>query len=168
MKKNILFSILVAALTFSSGCFDPFYHNPYFKVDESGLNWLEIYHKQISGKKLVRVRIDGNGVIKVKEGTSPLVGDGFAHDNSHENWEDIRDYRLTVSREETNRIFQELVNNGLFLEQKKSDDSPEGTAIMAFGNIQNHTVYATVYDSDLYEHLNALVLTFYHPQPKRR
>ncbi len=168
MKKNISLIIIAAVLTLSSGCFDPFYSNPYFKVEESGLNWLEIYYKQISSKKLVRVRIDGGGVVKIREGTSPLVGNEFAHDNLNDKWEDIRDYNLTISKAEANRIFQELTNNGLFLEQKKSDDAPQGAAIMAFGNIQNHTVYSTVYDADLYEHLHAIVLTFYHPQPKRK
>lgn len=168
MKKTIGLSILAAMFLLATGCFDPFYHNPYFKVDESGLNWLEIYSKKISGKKLVRVRIDGGGVIKIREGTSPLVGNEFAHDTRNEQWEDIRDYQLSISKEEANRIFQELINNGLFLEQKKSDDSPEDTAIMAFGNIQNHTVYSTVYDPDLYEHLQSIVLMFYHPNPKRK
>jgi len=168
MKKNISLILLAAALTFTSGCFDPFYSNPYFKVDESGLNWLEIYYKPIASKKLVRVRLDGGGVVKIREGTSPLVGNEFAHDNLNDRWDDIRDYSLTISKAEANRIFQELINNGLFLEQKKSADSPEGAAIMAFGNIQNHTVYSTIYDPDLYEHLNAIVLTFYHPQPQRK
>jgi len=167
MKKNIFLISLAAAFIFTSGCFDPFYNNPYFKVDESGLNWLEIYQKQISSKKLVRVRIDGGGVIKIREGTSPLVGDEFANDNRNDKWEDIREYQLTVSKEEANRIYQELINNGLFLEQKKSNDSPEGNVIMAFGNIQNHTIYSTIYDPDLYEHLNAIVLMFYHPKSKR-
>lgn len=168
MKKNISLIILAAVFTITVGCFDPFYHNPYFKVEESSLNWLEIYYKQISSKKLVRVRIDGGGVIKIREGTSPLVGNEFAHNNKDEKWEDIRDYQLTISKDESNRIFQELTNNGLFLEQKKSKESPEGAAIMAFGNIHNHTIYSTIYDPDLYEHLNALVLMFYHPKPKRR
>jgi len=168
MKKNICLFTLAAMFLVTTGCFDPFYNEPYFKVDESSLNWLEIYSKKISGKNLVRVRLDGGGVIKIREGTSPLVGDGFAHDTRHEQWEDIRDYKLTISKEEANRIFQELVNNGLFLEQKKSEDSPEDTAIMAFGNIQNHTIYATVYDPDLYEHLQSIVLMFYHPNPKRK
>ena len=168
MKKNICLLILATVFIFTTGCFDPFYHNPYFRVDESSLNWLEIYYKHISSKKLVRVRIDGGGVIKIREGTSPLVGNEFANDNRNEKWEDIRDYQLTISKEEANRIFQELINNGLFLEQKKSGDSPEKNAIMAFGNIQNHTIYSTIYDPDLYEHLNALVLMFYHPRPRRR
>ena len=168
MKKCIFIIMFCAALTLTNGCFDPFYSNPYFKVDESSLNWLEIYYKPVASKQLVRVRLDGGGVIKIREGSSPLVGDVFAHDNKNERWEDIRDYRLTISKEEVNRLFQELINNGLFLEQKKSSDSPEGTAIMAFGNIQNHTIYSTIYEPDLYEHLSALVLMFYHPKPKNR
>jgi hypothetical protein len=168
MKKYICSIILATAFIMTAGCFDPFYNEPYFNVDESALNWLEIYSKKISSKKLVRVRIDGGGVIKIREVTSPLVGDEFAHDNRNEKWEDIRDYKLTISKEEVHRIYQELINNGLFLEQKKSKDSPEETAIMAFGNIQNHTIYSTIYDPDLYEHLNAIVLMFYHPKPKRR
>jgi hypothetical protein len=168
MKKNICLSVLAAIVLLTPGCFDPFYSNPYFKVDESGLNWLEIYSKKISGKDLVRVRLDGGGVIKIREGTSPLVGNEFAHDPRHEQWDDIRDYQLSISKEEVNRLFQELINNGLFLEQKKTEDSPEDTAIMAFGNIQNHTVYSTIYDPELYEHLQAIVLMFYHPTPKRK
>jgi len=160
--------IPIVALTLLNGCFDPFYHNPYFTVEDSGLNWIEIYNKQVSGKKLTRVRIDGSGIVKIRTGTSPLVGDAFAKDNTNEHWEDIRNDQITIPREEAMKILQGLVNNGLFLEQKKDDDSPEDEVIMAFGNIENHTVYSTIYDPDLHEHLKSLVLLFNRPKQRRR
>ncbi len=167
MKRNFFSIILITCLTFLSGCFDPFEMNPYFAVEDSGLNWLEIYSKQVSGKKLTRVRIDGSGIVKIKTGTSPLVGDAFAKDNTHEQWEDVYIDQITIPREEAARIFQELINNGLFLDQTTSDDSPEDDIIMAFGNIQNHTVYETIYDPVLHEHLKSLVMLFNRPRQRR-
>ncbi len=166
MKRCTLTIISIVTLALLNGCFDPFYHNPYFAVEDSGLNWLEIYSKQASGKKLTRVRIDGSGIVKTTTGTSPLVGDAFARDNTHEQWEDVRDDQITIPREEALKILQGLVNNGLFLEQKKTDESPEDDIIMAFGNIQNHTVYATIYDAELHEHLKSLVLLFNRPRQR--
>jgi hypothetical protein len=168
MKRFITIILTLAALVLANGCFDPFHSNPYFEVEDSGLDWLEIYNKEVPGKRLVRVRIDGSGIVKIREGTSPLVGDEFAKDNTHEHWEDIRDYQITIPRDEALRIFQGLVNNGLFLEQKKKEDSPENDVIMAFGNIKNHTVYATIYEPVLHEHLKSLVLLFNRPRQKRR
>lgn len=168
MKRFMLTIISITVLTLISGCFDPFYNNPYFAVEDSALNWLEIYNKQASSKKLTRVRIDGSGIVKIKTGTSPLVGDAFAKDSTNAQWEDIRNDQITIPRDESVRIFQGLVNNGLFLEQKKNDDSPEDDIIMAFGNIGNHTVYSTIYDADLHEHLKSLILLFNRPRQRRR
>lgn len=168
MKRFTTIILILTALVLANGCFDPFYNEPYFKVEDSGLNWLEIYNKQVTGKHLVRVRIDGSGIVNIREGTSPLVGDAFAKDNTNERWADIRDYQLTIPREEALNIFQGLVNNGLFLEQKKSEDSPDNDIIMAFGNIENHTIYSTIYEPGLYEHLKSLVLLFNRPRQKKK
>ena len=168
MKRITTFLIILTTLTLINGCVDPFYQNPYFQVEESGLNWLEIYNKEVSSKKLVRVRIDGGGVVNIREGTSPLVGDAFAKDIKNKRWEDIRNHQLTIPSDEANRIYQGLINNGLFTEQKKNDDSPENDIIMAFGNIDNHTVYSTIYDADLHEHLKSLVLLFNRPRQRKR
>ncbi|MFO7937828.1 MAG: hypothetical protein R6V06_09525 [Kiritimatiellia bacterium] len=168
MKRIYLIIIFLTALTLVNGCFDPFHMNPYFAVEESGLNWLEIYSKQISSQKLTRVRIDGSGIVKITTGTSPLVGDAFAKDISDTQWSNVRRDRITIPREETVRLFQGLINNGLFLEQSKTEDSPDDHIIMAFGNIQNHTVYETIYDPGLHEHLKTIVMLFNRPRQKRR
>ncbi len=166
MKYSVIHT--AAALLLCAGCFNPFFTNPHFTVQESGLNWIEIYSKKVPGPTLARVRIDGSGIVKVRSGTSPLVGDAYAKDPANESWEDIRNAQLTIPRDEVVRIFQELVNNGLFVEQRQSDDSPTDHLIRVSGNIDNHTVSAIIYDPVLHEHLKSIVMLFDRPQRRRQ
>ncbi len=164
--KIAIISLSTVALTLVIGCFNPFFTNPHFRVEESGLNWIEVYSKQIPGAQLTRLRIDGSGIVKVRSGSSPLVGDSYAKDPANASWEDIRNSQLTIPRQEVVQIFQELVNNGLFVEQKMQDDSPSNHLIRVSGNIDNHTVNAIIFDPVLHEHLKSLVMLF--DRPRRR
>lgn len=167
-KVHVIFSALAAILF--SGCQNPM-ENPFFTVKESGLNWVEIRQYTLgTHTQRVRVRIDGNGIVTVREGTSPLVGNPFAYDISNETWADIRETRLTIPREEAVLLFQKLVDCGLFVKQEKSKDAPEDVSLFVSANIQNKTAGSSdpVSDPDLIEHLKMQVMMFYHPTPLRK
>ena len=154
-------------------------NEPYFKVEQSALNWVEIRHYETEGRKQrVRLRIDGNGIVTVRDGTSALVSNSFAANTKNENWEDIRENRITISEEDTGLIFQSLVNAGIFEKPETIpfiSDVPtlstnETSLVYVSANINNKTVgsSAPVAKPELLEQLKLVVLTFYKPQPIRK
>lgn len=165
--------LAVGMATLFCGCAN-FFENPYFTVKESGLNWVTIRHYNYRTTPIQRVnlRLDGNGIVSVREGSSMLVTNPFAAGYENTSWSDINETRITISREEMSRIFQTLVNQGLFEKRRKGDSTNTNEAIFVTANIQNKTCGSEddIYGSDpnLAEHLKNVVLMFYHPQPKRR
>lgn len=155
------------------GC-QSFMDNPFFTVEESGLNWISIRHYNYRSSPIQRVcvRIDGNGIVTVRDGSSLLVTNPFASNTEDPHWNDARESRITLSREEVTPLFQMLVNQGLFKDRRKGDSINTNEAIFVSANIQNKTCGSEddVYGSDpeLAENLKNVVLMFYHPQPKRR
>lgn len=174
MKKIIICSLFLATVVFC-GC-EHFIFSPYFTVEESGLNWVSIRHYNYKATPMQRVsvRIDGNGIVTVREGSSILVTNPFASSSQDANWGDIRETRLTLTREEIVPLFQMLVDKGLFKERIKNDKLVGVTneAIFVSSNIggkacgSDDDVFAI--DPDLAEHLKMVMLMFYHPQPKHR
>ncbi len=167
--KPLLLLGLAAALV--SGC-ATFWENPYFTVKESGLNWVEIRQYAIGTRtQRIRVRIDGNGIVTVREGTSPLVGNPFAADVNNSRWDDIRESRITIPREEAQLLFQTMVDRGLFVKQEKPDkEAPDKEAVYVSANVQCKTTSSSdpVTDPELLDHLKMVVMMFYHPTPVRK
>lgn len=160
---------LAAAL---AGCQNTM-ENPFFGVKESGLNWVEIRQYTVGTRtQRVRVRIDGSGIVTIREGTSPLVGNPYANDAANAQWADIRESRVTIPREEAALLMQTLVDRGLFVKQDKpkDDDKKQGEYLYASANIQCKTAGSRdpVTDPDLIEHLKMIVMMFYHPTPTRK
>ncbi len=168
--KAALLCLAALCLCALTGCQHPM-ENPYFQVKASGLNWLEIRKYTIGEQtRRVRVRIDGNGVITVRDGTSPLVGNPFAYDVNNSNWGDIRETRLNIPPEEALFLFQSLVDNGLFVKQKKPEgELAKGTHYFFSANIQNKTASSIdpITDPELAERLDMVVRMFYRPTPVR-
>ncbi len=172
MKKRRLLGALLAAAVVG-GCAS-FIDYPYFTVKESGLNWVSIRHYSYRTKPIQRVavRMDGNGMVTVREGSSLLVTHPFAANHNDPNWNDVVETRITLPREEITRIFQMLVDQGLFEDRRKGDGINTNEAIFVSANIQNKTCGSEddVFGSDpnLAEHLKSVMLMFYRPQPRRR
>ena len=172
MRNSTLLSFLLA-IAACCGC-QSFVDSPYVKVKESGLNWISIrhYNYRTTPMQRVNLRIDGNGIVTVREGSSILVTNPFASSSSDPNWNDIRETRINIPREDVIPMFQLLVDNGLFERRSKKDSVFTNEAIFVSANIQNKTCGSEddVFGSDpeLAEHLKILVQTYYHPQPKSR
>lgn len=165
---------LVIGFVALCGC-EHFLFNPHFKVEESGLNWVDIrrYDFKTSPVNRVNVRLDGNGFVVVREGTSMLVNNPFANTTEDGTWNDLRETRITLTREEMVPLFQLLVDNGLFEERRlEKGQSSTNEAIFVSANIGGKTCGSEddVYlcDPDLAEHLKTVLLMFYHPQPRQR
>lgn len=171
MNKATKIFIALTTLLIISGCMHPM-ENPYFTVKPSGLNWLEIRRYNVSEQtRRVRVRIAGNGVVTVREGTSPLVGNPFAYDTSHASWADIRETNLNIPPDEALFLFQSLVDYGLFDRQEKPREEHFKSDLYYFSaNIQNKTASSSdpVTDPELIERMNMIVRMFYRPTPIRK
>lgn len=167
-----LFVLVAASLT---GCWYHF-ENPYITVKPSGLNWLVIHQLHVAGNRQhINLRIDGNGMVVVKEGTSQLVVNSFASNTKSDHWEDIREHRFMLPEEDVTMIFQNLVNNGLFVKREKSLFSGsaatnETSFVFVSANIQNKTAGSPdpVTDPELLDALKMTVRQFYFPRPAQR
>ncbi len=172
MRHSIHFSIFLS-IAVLCGC-QSFINDPYFTVKESGLNWISIRHYTYSSTPVQRVsvRIDGNGIVTVREGSSLLVSNPYAKDSNDPNWNDVRETRITIPREEVVSLMQMLVDRGLFKDRQKKDSVNTNEAIFASANVESKTCGSEddIYGSDpeLAEYLKNVVLMFYHPQPRRR
>lgn len=166
---------LAFAVVFGCGC-EHFVFSPYFTVKESGLNWVSIrqYNYKSDPIQRVSVRIDGNGLVTVREGSSMLVSNAFAARSSDSQWNDIREDHITLPPEEVLPLFQMLVDKGLFKERCKGSNTTTNNseAIFVSANIDGNAcgseddIYGI--DPDLAEHLKMVVMMFYHPQPRNR
>jgi hypothetical protein len=171
MKKTF-FSLALMAVTVICGCVS-FFDNPFFTVKESGLNWVFIrnYNFRTTPMHRVSVRVDGNGLVTVREGTSILVTNPFAAGHTDETWNDLREKRITIPRDEVIPLFQMLVDAGLFKERRRGDSTNTNEAIFVSANIQGKTCGSEddIYGSDpeLAEHLKNVIMMFYRPQPRK-
>lgn len=172
MRKCAFFASALLAALFC-GC-QSFVDSPFVTVEPSGLNWLSIrqYNYRSTPIQRVSVRIDGNGIVTVREGTSMLVTNPFAAGKDDPNWNDIRETRITLPSEDVVPIFQMLVDKGLFKERRRGDSANTNEAIFVSANIQSKTCGSEddIFGSDpeLAEYLKNVLLMFYHPQPKKR
>jgi len=173
--RKLVYIFLALAVVSLMGCMYHFEH-PYFTVKQSGLNWVSIRQLHLTGtRQHIHLRMDGNGIIVVREGTSPLIVNSFAHNIDSAHWDDIREHRFQLPPEDVNMIFQNLVNNGLFVNHKKSLFSGsaatnETSAIFVSANIQNKTTGSPdpVTDPALLDALKMTVRQFYLPRPAQR
>jgi len=178
--KKILFAFWASLFVLLTGCrWHGLIFDPYFKVENSGLNWVEIrQYETIGSKQRVRLRIDGNGLVTVRDGSSALVNNSFAANMKSETWEDIREKRVTISEDDAQLIYQSLVDAGLFvkyeglpyLDERPVPSSNETVMVFVSANINARTVGASdpVGKPDLLERLKLVVLTFYQPRPIRK
>lgn len=164
---------LAFAAVFFCGC-EHFVFSPFFTVKESGLNWVSIRHYNYKSVPIQRVsvRIDGSGLVTVREGSSLLVSNAFAARSADDQWNDIRENRINIPPEDVVPLFQMLVDRGLFKERVKGDSTVTNEAIFVSANINGNAcgseddVFGI--DPELAEHLKMVVMMFYHPQPRNR
>ena len=173
--RKLAYIFLFLSVASLVGCLYHFEH-PYFAVPQSGLNWVVIRQLYVAGNRQhINLRIDGNGIVVVKEGTSPLVINSFAHNTDSAHWDDIREHRFQLPPEETNMIFQNLVNSGLFVKRTKSLFSGsaatnETSFVFVSANIRNKTAGSNdpITDPELLDALKMTVKQFYRPRPAQR
>jgi len=170
-KRFLASSLLLFAFSFLSGC-GPFWVDPYITVRESSLNWVIIHYYNMNRQPIRRIGVEiyGNGMVIVKKGSSELVSNDFAKRHKDENWKNIKTYRVQITPEQANDIFQNLVNAGVLDREKTfkaSDKKVQDRFIAVSANINCNTYSDNVNifeeDPDLAEELLDVVREFENP-----
>jgi len=174
MKKFasfLSFSISLFSFSILPGC-GPFWVDPYITVRESSLNWVIIHYYNMNRQPIRRVGVEiyGNGMVLVKKGTSELVSNDFAKRHNREDWQDIKTFRMQITPQQANDIFQGLVNSGLLDREKTfkaSKKKVQDRFIAVSANINCNTYSDSVNmfeeDPDFAEELLDVVREFENP-----
>ena len=173
MKSAIIakFAGALALAACAAGC-GPFWVDPYITVRQSHLNWVEIHYYNTNHDPIRRVAVllTGSGHVELKKGTSELISNDFAKNNSSSEWANIKTQRIVSDPKHINDIFQNLVNHGILDREKnfkasKKKDIKRFIAVKA--NVSNHTYSETVNifeaDPDLAEQLYDVIREFDNP-----
>lgn len=121
-RAFLRFAAVAVAAAACSGCLSPvdssgrLKHKDY-TYEPSGLDYVEfIYAPAKNDARFpapVRIYMSAGGTITVKHGKSPLVLDEMSTAYDDPDWNNIREERIAVSREEFAEIVQAFINEGL-------------------------------------------------------
>ena len=112
---------LLSAVLWPSGCqtLEP----AHFEVEPSSLDYVEfVYHPQAtngSASRVCRLLLSGSGMVECRVGTSARVSDEFWGEPDGSQWDDMVVDRVVLSGEDTQRVFQRIVDSG-FLSAKET------------------------------------------------
>jgi len=175
MKKVLLkictFSFFLFPFSFLAGC-GPFWVDPYITVRESSLNWMIIHYYNMNRQPIRRIGVEiyGNGMVLVKKGGSELVSNDFAKRHKEDNWQDIKTFRLQITPQQANDIFQNLVNAGVLDREKTFKSSKKKVqdrfiAVSANINCNTYSDNVNIFeeDPDLAEELLDVIREFENP-----
>jgi hypothetical protein len=107
-----------------------------FTVESSSLDWVQ-FSRTVKVKDedpvTVRLQLDGSGYLEYREGRSGRVKDDFWQQSNDDNWRDIKTDRIVLSRDDTVKIYQRLVDAGIYdrIKQTKEQKAKATLAILA-------------------------------------
>ena len=132
-------------------------------VTESPLNRLEIRYAPDTGKKPVRLSLEGTGHILVRTGSSPQIDNHFSQDVANAKWHDVREDQLTISPAQMRDIFQALVDRGLLRAPDKEflASVDRGIPVVQIaGRLNNDAVTRLAVEPELAGYLRELLRLF--------
>lgn len=149
MKRLWMLLVVVGLLGFSA-CSPYWYRKDQpFQVQNSRLNWVQIFYQ--ANEKAPRVRCDmkDNGHVTVLEGHSVTVGDDFNIEYEKATFGDVRKYHYTMPADLFRMNLQMLVDNDLMKVEEASEDSPVYPKVMVRANINHHRVEKFTFNEEL-------------------
>lgn len=121
--KNLFLFIFFCALAFTNiGCItamqsDGRLRHSSFEVDISELDWLEILYTPAENDREIllpcRLSFFGVGHVEFKTGKSPKFWKETSTDTANPDWGSYYTDRITIGREEMERVFQAFVDEGV-------------------------------------------------------
>jgi len=104
-----------------------------FTVESSSLDWVQ-FSRTVKVKKgnpvTIRLQLDGSGYLEYREGRSGRVRDDFWQQSDDADWRDIKTDRVVLSRKDTVKIYQRLVDAGIY-DRKKQTEEEKAAATLA-------------------------------------
>ena len=135
--KTSLAILSFLTLTLMCGCttFDSM-NQKRFTVESSSLDWVQFSRTvKIKGEDpvTVRMQLDGSGYLEYREGRSVRVKNDFWQQSTDTNLTDIKTDRVVLSQDETVKIYQRLVDAGIYdrIKQTKDQKAEATLAILA-------------------------------------
>lgn len=122
MKKLLLFIFVLALAFIHTGCVtamqgDGRLRHSSFEVDISELDWLEILYTPAENDREIllpcRLSFFGVGHVDFKTGKSPKFWKETSTDTSNPDWGSYYTDRVTIGKEEMERVFQAFVDEGV-------------------------------------------------------
>lgn len=149
MKR--LASLLTLAVLALAGCSPYWYRAPeQFVVEESRLNWVQIYYQESPTAPRVRCDMRNDGQITILEGMSVTVGDDFNIDYRDPAFGDVRKYYYQMDPALFRQTLQLLVDTGLFVvEGEPEEDTPLYPKVMIKANVNHKKIDKFTYDEAL-------------------
>lgn len=158
--KLFMFCLILLSL-FTTGCSAYWYKdNKRFIVQESRLNWVEIYYQEAADKPRIRCYMSDNGQVTILEGHSVTVGDDFNIDYEDKNFGDVRKYHYTMNRHMFRETLQLLVDQGLVKLETPNEDDPIYPKVMVNSNINGRTMKKFTTDKDLITEIRIQLFQF--------
>lgn len=158
--KSLLIALMLPLLL-AAGC-SPYWYkdNKRFIVQESRLNWVEIYYQEAEDKPRIRCSMRDNGQITILEGHSVTVGDDFNIDYEHRNFGDVRKYHYTMDRRMFRETLQILVDLGLVKLEPPDENAPLYPKVMVNANIDGRTMKKFTTNEDLITEIRIQLFQF--------
>lgn len=160
MKRLAL--LLLCPLLLSVVACSPYWYEPatQFVVEDSRLNWVQIFYQSAENAPRVRCNYDNSGVITVLEGRSVTVGDDFNIEYEKATFGDVRKYTYTMQKTMFRESLQALVDAGLMKEEKPSEETPMYPKILVRANINHHKVEKFVFNEALAAEIRTQLFQF--------
>lgn len=161
MIRSLASALLLIALLPLCACSPYWYrHDQAFVVEDSRLNWLQVYYQ--ASEKAPRIRCDytDNGHITVLEGHSVTVGDSFNIDYEAPEFGDVSKYHYTLSPQMFRAYLQVLVDADLMKVEEPDPDAPIYPKVLVRANINHHRVEKFTFLPDLIAELRTQIFQF--------
>ncbi len=160
--KRLTLALLALPLLLLAACSPYWYKHPdEFVVQDSRLNWLQIYYQQSETAPRVRCDMRNNGQISILEGQSVTVGDDFNIEYDKPGFGDVRKYYYQMDPELFRQTLQLLTDTGLFVEEgAPDDDTPIYPKVMVRANINHKKIEKFTFNPDLIAEIRTQLFQF--------
>lgn len=161
MKRRLFLSLCLLALCACTACSPYWYKKPdRFLVQNSRLNWAQIFYQASESAPRVRCDLRDNGLITILEGKSVTVGDDFNIEYDKPDFGDVRKYYYQMDPDFFRQTLQLLVDTGLMEEEEIEEGDPVYPKVLVRGNINHHVFQKFTVDPDLIAEIRSQLFQF--------
>ncbi len=159
--SRVLFLLVALSIVWMTGCSPDWYmHDEHFEVQNSNLNWVQIYYQATESSPRVRCDMRNGGQVVILEGKSVTVGDDFNIDYANPNFGDVRKYHYTMPADMYRDTLQHLVNVGLLERNEPKEDDPLYPKVLIYTNIDHNVTKKFTSDPELIAEIRSLLFRF--------